>query len=201
MKISFDYKWFLTIVATLLTMYFTYNQFQVMQKEYELKINPILDIKFNIQGVEKCDLVLANNGVIAIKDIQINLWPRIVGASGFHMVSTVYGKIPWKTINNLDPRKSLELSVKEGLQRARRDYNTYPENQKITDRLLPILLVYVTYHRPSDNRKYYRYKYILVGEDSIKKDIVPFDLDEMPRYINLKESLMSIDKKMLECEK
>src|SRR3989338_986910 len=183
MKKYFAPKWLLTgLIPIVITALYYYQQIQIFQKEYELKIEPILNVKVDIQGSEKCDFVVVNNGSIPISDIRINCWPRLFWASVFHVVSSTYGRIPWKTISKLVPHESCRFSIMDELLRAQADKRCQLSMNKSNDKnnYLPILFVYV-------------------GEDIQTKKIIPFDMDEMPsqKFVDLKEKLNEYDKKRL----
>ena len=189
------------LIPIVITALYYYQQIQIFQKEYELKIEPILNVKVDIQGSEKCDFVVVNNGSIPISDIRINCWPRLVWASDFHVVSSTYGRIPWKTISKLVPHESCRFSIMDELLRAQADKRCQLSMNKSNDKnnYLPILLVYVTYRRGVDGKLYTKRKYVYVGEDIQTKKIIPFDMDEMPsqKFVDLKEKLNEYDKKRL----
>lgn len=198
MKIRLDMKWVLGFVVAVAMLFIAYQQIQIAWKEYENKLDPILNAEFNISG-NKCDLVITNNGVISINDIQVKLLPRLAKAPDFEIISSISARYSWKTVKYLIPEDNIVFPIDEEILKNRVINQVIFYQDRVKDPLFPVLLVNITYRRSSDNKLFSRQKYLFVAEDTKTKKPIPFDLDEAhhQQFIDLRKSLREFDKEIL----
>jgi len=157
------------LLISFLSLYYSCRSTTIAEKSYLISVDPLIALTLDYdRNTNEYSLTLTNDGSIPVSEVHVMGFARIFNSKSRVVQASGGGGRDWVYYESIAPQEHKKISFnKDELINTMKLAKALPSSS--SEELLPVELVYVSYIRNPDRKRYGRKEYYFLGTDENSK--------------------------------